>query len=65
MNTSDIALRLADIAASAGDDEGAHCMQDELYEDFIAHVATLESDLGICARLVLTVRDIEFERWYA
>lgn len=46
----------------------AHVAQDKLYEDFIEYVRTSSlpnSHLRKKAELVLSVKDIEFERYYS
>ena len=68
MNRQDIEKALAVIRANADDDddENAHRLEDELYRDFIHHVAdTTAGELAECAKLVLSSWDMKFSRWYA
>jgi len=54
--------------ATRGDSEVAHIREDELREQFIIYVATLEEtlpSLAAKAKLILSTNDIDFERWYA
>lgn len=53
------------IKQSAWDYERAHSMEDGLWERFIELVAQRNDDLGELAKLVLTTKDIDFERYYA
>ena len=47
-------------------DELAHMQQDELYEEFIRHVANSGIEpLASQAKLVISVESIKFSRWYA
>lgn len=58
--------RIADIAASAGDFEAAHGMEDDLRADVLNAIATWDIEDGIeCARLAMTTSDIEFPRYCA
>ena len=59
MSREEILKRLKEIKEIAYDSEVAHVLEDELYVDFIR---SMDSELG---KLVLTVKDIKFERWYA
>ena len=59
MSREDILKRLEKIKELAYDSEVAHVLEDELYVDFIR---SMDNELG---KLVLTVKDIKFERWYA
>jgi hypothetical protein len=63
-----VAARVEQIAASSGDDERAHGMEDSLYSDVLQQIAdgTLR---GAAARDVaaeaLKAADLEFARWCA
>lgn len=50
------------IKDSAHDEEAAHGLEDALYEVFIDFVAKRDDELGKLARLVLTTKDIDFQR---
>lgn len=67
MNLKEIKARIDDIREVAGDDETAHAREDELYADFIAFVAENPMSRGLAdkAKLVLSTRDLKFERWCA
>ncbi len=58
--------RVADIAASAGDDEGAHGMEDKLHQDVLQAIAmgTCDDPVG-CATEALKTLSIDFARWCA
>lgn len=59
--------RVEAIAGAAGDDERAHNLEDQLYLDFVAHVAAHPGDVDLAgvAREVLRSQDIVFSRWCA
>ena len=55
---------------AADDDEAAHKEEDRLYSDFIQDVANQKfSDPNVelveIAKLILTTKDMDFERWFA
>ena len=55
------------ITASAGDDEAAHGMEDDLWErvlDYVAHHSTDPLAQAMC-RAALTTRGVSFARWCA
>lgn len=48
------------------DDEAAHILEDNLREDFIKHVSKCEDEqLAEMAKLILSIKDIEFIRWHS
>lgn len=53
--------------ARNGDDESAHSLEGDLYLQFIEYVYIHSDDpeLEEKAKLILTVKDIEFSRWCA
>lgn len=66
MNIEEVKDRLTKIANANCDDAQAHILEDELYSDFVAFVASGEyAHLSDMAKLILTSKDIDFERWYA
>lgn len=70
LTMKEVRRRIEDIRASAGDPEGAHGMQDELYLDVLKAVAAsgwvAQRDRAVrLAQAVLVVEDIEFPRWMA
>jgi hypothetical protein len=63
-----IVRKLSHIKETSGDDESAHAQEDELYLEFIKYISTTPDVLDHVrekAALVLTSRQIEFERWCA
>lgn len=66
MNMEEIQKRLAQVDAAKGDPEIAHGLEDMLLEDFIKSIAADETNpMHVEAKLVLTVSDIKFDRWYS
>ena len=65
MTKKEIRTAVQEIKGTARDPERAHVREDELYESFITYVAKRDDQLGEKARLVLSVSEIEFERWCA
>jgi len=71
MTVAEIRDRVATIDRMKGDDEAAHCFEDDLYYDFVDYVASrsaseLETrvpELIEMAQELRKVRDIDFERW--
>ena len=47
------------------DEEQLHEMEDNIYEEFVELVAKRGGKLGKLAELVLSTKDLEFERWYS
>lgn len=67
MTSEEIEKRLAHIREVVGDPEAAHSAEDQLYEDFIRYVASLEklAKLSAKAKLVLKANEIKFPRFCA
>ena len=65
MTKKEIRTAVQEIKGTAHDPERAHVREDKLYESFITYVAMRDDQLGEKARLVLSVSEIEFERWCA
>lgn len=66
MTTEEIKTAIATIEAEQDDNETAHVMEDNLMENFIRYISTLDNQsLAAKAALVLTVKDLEFTRWHA
>lgn len=66
MTVEEVEARVAKIAAMAGDDEAAHCEEDELHKDVLRFIA--EGCLGQVSALAiaaLRTEEIEFARWCA
>ena len=65
MDVAYIANEVRRIAASRGDYEVAHSMEDSLMTEFIEYVAsqTVDASLAEMAREVLKTRDIDFARY--
>lgn len=66
MTTEEIQNALDRIRNSGGDHEAAHAIEDRLYAEFIRYVF-LSGDLALSSKaaLVLSTKDMEFERWCA
>lgn len=62
MTVNDVKKRVAKIAATKGDDEVAHSMEDSLYEDVLQAIADNHPDPGGLAAEALKTRDIRFDR---
>ena len=70
MKIKEIEIAIENIRSVSNDPEVAHDMEDELYEAFIRHLAGMEDqfgkgNIGRKARLILSTKDIKFERWCA
>lgn len=68
MTIKQIEEALIEIEELSHDNEDAHIMEDELYSSFIDYVSDLkrsDKDLAKKAKLILTSKDIDFERYYA
>lgn len=67
MDRYQVAERVAQIRAMAGDDEAAHCAEDALYGEVLAAIASdgCTDDVREVAAAALKTQDIEFSRWYA
>lgn len=66
MTIEDIQKRLEEIRVRASDPERAHSLQDALYRDFVKNLSeSADWYLSERAKMVLTVEEIEFERWCA
>ena len=57
--------RVQAIRDAAGDDESAHGMEDQLYLDFVRHVASHEGPHRAIAEEILKTGEIDFARWCA
>ena len=65
LTVEDVKKRLSDIGATKSD-EGAHVLEDRLYEDVLRAIADGQcSDPAGCAREALKSNDFDFSRWYA
>jgi hypothetical protein len=65
MTLGEIKKRVQEIKDERGDDEAAHVHEDQLREDFIEYIATLEGPIADKAKEVLKTNNIEFDRWCA
>lgn len=66
MTNQEIRDRLDGIALNAHDPERAHSLQDALYRDFVKDLSeSADWYVSERAKMVLTVEEIEFERWCA
>jgi len=65
MNLKIIEAEIRIIKDHHQDDEQAHAIEDGLMRGFIMHVAQSGSgELSVMAELILTTKDIDFQRWY-
>jgi hypothetical protein len=62
VSIQEIEQRVVEIQRERHDEERAHGLEDDLYREFIAYVATLESPIAAKARLVLSTKQIQFPR---
>jgi hypothetical protein len=65
MTLKEIKSRIKYIKSNKRDNESAHASEDQLFFDFIKHVASLDIPLSILAKEVLKTDKIKFERWYS
>jgi len=69
MTIKEINETLDEIRLKADEPETAHSIEDVLFYTFIAYIASdrscNDSAIRQKAQLVLTCRNIEFDRWYA
>ena len=65
MDKTEAKERVEQIRLKMRDCETAHFMEDELYTEFIRHVANGDfGELSEVAKIVLEAEKIDFERWY-
>lgn len=60
-----VRARVEDIRASAGDDEAAHGMEDQLFESVLRAVADGHPQSVAMAKAALRSLELDFERWCA
>lgn len=66
MTVADVAARVQAIRSSAGDDEVAHGMEDDLHQDVLRAIADGRcEDVRGCATAALETKTIKFARWCA
>jgi len=66
MDLKEIKLRVKDIEKEKYDDETAHSLEDQLYQDFVDHIAKTGNDeQKKMARAILQTNKIDFARWCA
>jgi len=66
MDITNIKKRILEIEMCSKDNEKAHILEDQLKDDFIAHVITYAHDyLQGMAKAIQAVNDLDYERWYA
>ena len=66
MTQYEVMERVAKISSVSGDDEVAHGMEDDLYEEFVRYVALAgPSVLSEIAKKVLSTKELDFARWCA
>ena len=58
--------RISKIASHKGDDEVAHCEEDQLYYDFVEYISKkAPKPFKQLAAEVMKVRKLDFARWHA
>jgi hypothetical protein len=63
MDLKEIKLKVKDIEKEKDDDEVAHSLEDQLYQDFVDHIAkTGNNEQRRMARAVLRTNKIDFAR---
>jgi len=65
MKPEEIKNRLSQIENEIGDDESAHSMEKQLWEDVLDAIAKGSENPSELARLALLTRGMKFNRWYA
>lgn len=66
MTVDEVKARVEEIRTIQWDDKEAHIMEDALYKDLLASIASQQcSDPWECARQALEVLKMDFVRWYA
>jgi hypothetical protein len=67
MTAEIIKKRVGRIEIISGDDESAHCEEDELYYDFVEFLSRHDTPepYRTMAKELKKVRDIKFSRWHA
>jgi len=66
MDLDYIKQKVNNIREIRGDAEGAHSYEDDLYSEFISHVAESGSqEFAAMAKEVLKTQEIKFPRWCA
>ena len=62
MTHDEAKMRVLAIREAAGDYETAHSMEDELYLDFVRHIASGQSQYRAVAEEILKTRKFDFAR---
>lgn len=65
MTPDEVIKRVAEIAACCDDPEGAHGMEDDLYEDILRGIVAGDADVASIAKEALKTKEIDFPRWCA
>lgn len=69
MNLTEIEKRVKDIEdlSQEGDDEQCHGLEDDLFVDFVKHIAhsLVDENLSEMAKAVLKVKETSFVRYFA
>lgn len=61
-----VRIWVADVAAAADNEDAAHQIEDAAYQAVLRAIAEGHCEYpASCAQIVLEIRHIEFERWYA
>lgn len=65
MTVEDVKERVEGIRDRRNDDATAHQAEDQLYLDLLTAISNGECDDPVaCCKLAITVKDIQFARWY-
>ena len=66
MTIKEVQERIAEISNASDDDERAHSMEDDLYQDLLEAIESGEAEAPqeMC-RLALTTKGMDFARWCA
>ena len=66
MDTDEIQRRIDAIRGAAGDDERAHCLEDDLHQDVLRAIAAGNCENPKeCAAAALRTLGLNFSRWCA
>jgi hypothetical protein len=66
MTPEHVKARVEEIERESMNSEGAHCMEDTLYQDVLIAIGEgAATDPAACAREALKTREIKFARWYS
>jgi DNA-binding FadR family transcriptional regulator len=66
MTIKEVQERVSEISNASGDDERAHSMEDDLYQDLLEAIESGEAEApqAMC-QIALTTKAMDFARWCA